>query len=215
MSLESEEFGKLLRREMEKAGVEYDEVLCGRLERFAELLREWNATHNLTGDDRAEAIVANLVDTLRPLSFVERPETLLDVGTGAGFPGLILATAWPGTKSVLCEPRMKRAAFLRFAALELGLENVEVARKRVEDLRHSPFGLISSRAVSQTGLLLRVTRHLSDASSRYLFYKGSQLDEELDGLPESLECRIVEAPPRRYLYLVPKESAKRDMIRKH
>ena len=207
MPLEDKEFGKILRREMEKAGVECDERLCQRLERFAGLLREWNATHNLTGDDRAEAIVANLVDTLRPLSFVERPDTLLDVGTGAGFPGLILAAAWPGTQSVLCEPRMKRAAFLRFAALELGLENVEVARRRVEEVRHSPFGLITSRAVSRSGLLLELTRRLSDASTRYLFYKGNRLEDEFDDLPETLERRVVDVPPRRYLYLVPKKSA--------
>ena len=210
--MRSEEYGERLRRELTDAGVECDDALCGRLKRFSELLREWNATHNLTGDDRPEAIVANLVDSLRPLGFVEAPSSLLDVGTGAGFPGLILAAAWPEIRSVLCEPRNKRAAFLRFAALEMGLENVEVARKRVEELRDGPFGLISSRAVSEVEGLLKLTRDLSDHESRYLFYKGSALEQELSTLPEGLEATVVELPPRRYLYLISKESGKRDII---
>ncbi len=210
--MRSEEAGNPLRNVLTKAGVECDDALCGRLERFSQLLREWNATHNLTGDDRPEAIVANLVDSLRPLGFVERPASLLDVGTGAGFPGLILAAAWPGTRCVLCEPRQKRAAFLRFAALEMELENVEVARKRVEELPDDSFELISSRAVGDVESLLELTRHLSGEKSRYLFYKGSELDQELSRVPKGLEAIVEEHPPRRYLYLVPKESGKRDII---
>jgi 16S rRNA (guanine527-N7)-methyltransferase len=131
------------------------------------------------------------------------PETLLDVGTGAGFPGLILAAAWPETPVLLCEPLKKRAAFLRIAALEMGLERVEVARKRVEDLSHEPFGLISSRAVTDTKLLLELTRHVSDGHTRYLFYKGTRVEEEISRLPAGLEAEITERAPRRYLYLQP------------
>ncbi len=200
--MRSEEcFRELLLRKLDEAGLEYDEILPERLERFAELLKEWNGIHNLTADASPEAVAANVLDSLYPLTFVEKPDSLLDVGTGAGFPGLILAAAWPEVPTVLCEPLNKRAAFLRYAALEMGLDQVTVARKRVEQLEHAPFGLISSRAVTDTGLLLRLTAKLSDTHTRYLFYKGSRLQEEIEALPPELRPRIVEREPRRYLYL--------------
>jgi len=200
----SEEFFRdHLSRKLDEAGLKYDELLLGRLERFAGLLKEWNSIHNLTADASSEAVAANVLDSLYPLTFVEQPDSLLDVGTGAGFPGLILAAAWPEVPTVLCEPLKKRAAFLRYAALEMGLERVEVARKRVEELRHAPFGLISSRAVTDTGMLLNLTAKLSDNHTRYLFYKGSRLEEEIDTLPPGLRAEIVEREPRRYLYLLP------------
>jgi 16S rRNA (guanine527-N7)-methyltransferase len=186
-----------------REGIELPEGSLERLERFTELLLEWNRVHNLTGAKDRQEIEANIFDSFYPLRFVARPDSLLDVGTGAGFPGLILAAAWPETPTVLCEPLKKRASFLRIAALEMGLERVEVARKRVEDLRHEPFGLISSRAVTDTGLLLELTRHLSDTHTRYLFYKGTRVEEEISRLPAGLEAEIIERAPRRYLYLQP------------
>ncbi|WP_457606901.1 16S rRNA (guanine(527)-N(7))-methyltransferase RsmG [Nitratifractor sp.] len=196
--------GSALRERLGSVGVEADKELIGKLGRFAELLWEWNATHNLTGDDRLEAIVENFVDSLVPTTFVEEPVSLLDVGTGAGFPGLILAAAWPEVPVTLCEPRNKRAAFLRLAALELGLGNVVVERKRVEELKTGPYDLISSRAVSDTALLLKLTEKVRNERSRLLLYKGSRLDDEMEALPEEWEVRIIERPPRRYLYLLPK-----------
>ena len=202
--MRSEEFFRgHLSRQLDEAGLKFDEVLLGRLECFAGLLQEWNAVHNLTADASPEALAANVLDSLYPLTFVEQPDSLLDVGTGAGFPGLLLAAAWPEVPTVLCEPLKKRAAFLRYAALEMGLDRVEVARKRVEELRHTPFGLISSRAVTDTAVLLKLTTKLSKVHTRYLFYKGSRLREEIDRLPSGLYPKIVEREPRRYLYLLP------------
>jgi len=190
-----------LKKALEREGVFLDGEALDRLERFSVLLEEWNGVHNLTGAKNREEIERNIVDSLVPTGFVERPASLLDVGTGAGFPGLILAVAWPGTETVLCEPLKKRAAFLRLTALELGLGRVAVERRRVEELRHEPFALISSRAVSDTGLLLDLTRHLADEKTHWLLYKGSRLEEELAGLAGIGEVRIHERPPRRYLLL--------------
>ena len=196
--------GDDLRRRLQEAGLDCEAELCGRLERFTELLLEWNAVHNLTGAaDRAE-VLENIVDSLIPLGFVERPGSLLDVGTGAGFPGLMLAAAWPETETVLCEPRKKRAAFLRFATLDLELGNVEVVRRRVEELDHAPFDLISSRAVSETSLLLHLTEKLTHERTRYLFYKGSRASEEAEGLPGTLESRVINRGKRNYLYILPR-----------
>jgi 16S rRNA (guanine(527)-N(7))-methyltransferase RsmG/RNA polymerase-binding protein DksA len=193
--------GGSLKRALEREGIFLDGEALERLERFAALLEEWNGVHNLTGARDRETMIKNIVDSLVPTGFVKAPESLLDVGTGAGFPGLILAVAWPGTETVLCEPLNKRAAFLRLAAMELGLERVAVEKRRVEELRHAPFGLISSRAVSDTALLLKLTAHLADERTRWLLYKGSRLEEELEGLEGFGGIRIHERPPRRYLLL--------------
>jgi 16S rRNA (guanine527-N7)-methyltransferase len=190
-----------LKRALEREGVFLDGEALERLERFAALLEEWNGVHNLTGARNREEIGANIVDSLIPTGFVERPASLLDVGTGAGFPGLVLAVAWPETETLLCEPLKKRAAFLRLAVLELGLERTTVVRERVERLQHAPFALISSRAVSDTALLLKLTRRVADERTRYLLYKGSRLEEELERVEGMEVLTLRERPPRRYLLL--------------
>ncbi|WP_456430868.1 16S rRNA (guanine(527)-N(7))-methyltransferase RsmG [Nitratifractor sp.] len=194
-----ESFQKLLRVKLDEAGLGYDETLPERLGRFGELLREWNTVHNLTADASPEAVVANIVDSLYPLTFVEQPDSLLDVGTGAGFPGLILAAAWPEVPAVLCEPRAKRAAFLRLAALEMGLYAVEVARVRVESLDHSPFGLISSRAVADAATLLELTARLRRDDTRLLLYKGERAEEESRYLTDRCRSEIRRRGKRQYL----------------
>lgn len=188
-----------LDRKLQAEGIGLTPTALSRLERFTELLGEWNGIHNLTGARNREEIEKNIVDSLRPVGFVAQPKTLLDVGTGAGFPGLMLAIAWPRTETVLCEPLNKRAAFLRLAVLELELARVTVEKRRVETLRHDAFALISSRAVTDTDLLLRLTEQLADRETRYLLYKGSRLDEELERVEGLRNLEIVDRPPRRYL----------------
>ncbi|HQR73214.1 MAG TPA: 16S rRNA (guanine(527)-N(7))-methyltransferase RsmG [Sulfurovum sp.] len=172
-----------------------------QLENFASLLHEWNQIHNLTGAKTIEAIYANIVDALYPLTFIDKPKTLLDVGTGAGFPGLVLAIALPQTEVVLAEPLKKRVSFLKYAAIELGLSSVSVEGKRVEQVEHAPFELISSRAVTNTALLLELTSRLCDAKTRYLFYKGSRVLDEIEQMPHQLSYDIVQKNQRNYLYI--------------
>jgi 16S rRNA (guanine527-N7)-methyltransferase len=178
-----------------------DDESIGKLERFAALLHEWNGVHNLTGAKTIEAIEENIIDSLYPLTFIARPESLLDVGTGAGFPGLVLAIALPKTETVLAEPLKKRVSFLKYAAIELGLDNVTVAPQRVETFEHAPFDLISSRAVTNTSLLLDLTRHLADEDTAYLFYKGTRVFDEIDAVEHQLDYDIVQKNQRNYLYM--------------
>jgi len=107
-------------------GITLSEEIVGKLEHFAALLHEWNQIHNLTGAKSIAAIYDNIVDSLYPLTFIKVPKTLLDVGTGAGFPGLVLAIALPQSEVVLAEPLKKRVSFLKYAAIDLGLKNVKV-----------------------------------------------------------------------------------------
>jgi len=177
-----------------------DETIV-KLENFASLLGEWNQVHNLTGAKSLDAIYVNIVDSLYPLTFIKKPKSLLDVGTGAGFPGLALAIALPECEVVLAEPLKKRVSFLKYAAIDVGISNVKVEAKRVEFVTHEAFEMISSRAVTNTKLLLDLTKAISDAHTEYLFYKGSRVFDEVADVEHKLEYDIVQKNQRNYLYI--------------
>ncbi|HFQ60913.1 MAG TPA: 16S rRNA (guanine(527)-N(7))-methyltransferase RsmG [Epsilonproteobacteria bacterium] len=177
-----------------------DEIIV-KLENFASLLHEWNQIHNLTGAKTIDAIYVNIVDSLYPLTFIKNPKSLLDVGTGAGFPGLALAIALPECEVVLAEPLKKRVSFLKYAAIDGGLSNVRVEAKRVEFVAHDAFDMISSRAVTNTKLLLDLTEAVSDTKTEYLFYKGSRVFDEVADVEHKLEYDIVQKNQRNYLYI--------------
>lgn len=193
-----------LSQHLDKEGIVLSSEIIVKLEGFASLLHEWNQIHNLTGAKSIDAIYVNIVDSLYPLTFIEKPKTLLDVGTGAGFPGLVLAVALPETKVLLAEPLKKRVSFLKYAAIDLGLSNVTVEAKRVENVEHEAFDLISSRAVTNTKLLLDLTSEISDADTQYLFYKGSRVFDEIEDVQHQLRYDIVQKNQRNYLWVTSK-----------
>ncbi len=189
-----------------KALLKEEEILLSdkivkKLEQFTYLLHEWNQIHNLTGAKNIATIYDNVVDSLYPLNFITNPETLLDVGTGAGFPGLVLAIALPQTEVVLAEPLKKRVSFLKYASIDLELSNVKVEAKRVEFVEHEAFKLISSRAVTNTKLLLELTKDISSPQTQYLFYKGSRVFDEIEDVQHQLDYDIVQKNQRNYLYI--------------
>lgn len=186
---------------LDAEGIQLERETIVKLENFASLLHEWNQIHNLTGARTVDAIYVNIIDSLYPLTFIKKPETLLDVGTGAGFPGLVLAIALPETRVVLAEPLKKRVSFLKYAAIDLGLSNVSVEAKRVEEVADEAFDLISSRAVTNTRLLLELTSKISDAHTEYLFYKGSRVFDEIEDVQHQLRYDIVQKNQRNYLYI--------------
>jgi len=193
----------MLKDDLEKESIGLNEDVIKKLEEFAVLLNEWNRIHNLTGAKTIQAIYQNILDSLYPLTFIQKPKSLLDVGTGAGFPGLVLAIALPETEVVFAEPLKKRIAFLKYAAMDLELENVQVEGKRVEAVTHAPFDLITSRAVTNTKLLLELTEKVSDVQTAYLFYKGERVFDEIEDVQHQLTYDIVQKNRRNYLYIKP------------
>jgi len=190
-----------LQQLLDKEEIALSDGIVIKLENFASLLNEWNQIHNLTGAKTVDAIYVNIIDSLYPLTFIEKPKTLLDVGTGAGFPGLVLAIALPKTDVVLAEPLKKRVSFLKYAAIDLELPNVSVEAKRVENVEHDAFELITSRAVTNTKLLLDLTKDISNNRTEYLFYKGSRVFDEIEDVQHQLSYDIVQKNQRNYLYI--------------
>ncbi len=186
---------------LENEEIVLESAIIVKLENFASLLNEWNQVHNLTGAKTIDAIYINILDSLYPLTFIQKPKTLLDVGTGAGFPGLVLAIALPETEVVLAEPLKKRVSFLKYAIIDLELKNVTVEAKRVEHIEHEAFALVSSRAVTNTKLLLDLTKNIGDNETEYLFYKGSRVFDEIEDVQHQLSYDIVQKNQRNYLII--------------
>ena len=162
-----------------------------------------NYTYKIKNEDilaRAKAIEENILDSIYPLSFIDKYESFADIGTGAGYPGLILAMAQRDVKSYLIEPRIKRVSFLNFVKASLKLDNLTVLCNRVEEVKSLQVDLITSRAVTNTSLLLDITTNIKKDNSSYLFYKGSMLEEELE-VAKVNDYKIVNRKDRNYLYI--------------
>jgi 16S rRNA (guanine527-N7)-methyltransferase len=153
---------------MDAAGVE-------RLLAYLAELMKWSRRVNLIARDtpEAQAVETHFLDSLTLLPFMDETEAphLLDVGSGAGFPGLALACVRPDARFTLCEPRQKRVSFLRHVIRTLGLANVEVVAERVE--AHLPdwpgrFTHLTSRAVAEPAAFLPLVRPLVTPGARVL-----------------------------------------------
>jgi 16S rRNA (guanine527-N7)-methyltransferase len=173
------------------------------IQKYKEQLFKWNKIHNLTGA-KNEAMVNHFIyDAVFPVSFLKHYNNLLDIGTGAGFPGMILALALPDTHVTLVEPLKKRASFLQFIKADLGLKNVTVVKKRVQEMPAQHFDLITSRAVTDTKMLLKLSENFRDSKSTLLFYKGEKVFDEIDSdMPHKIiQTSDDEGHNRHYLLL--------------
>lgn len=187
-----------LHRLMKEQNITVDERFYDYAQQYKELLEKWNKVHNLTGAKTPALIDDFIVDAIAPITFLPSVKTAMDIGTGAGFPGMILAMGMPNTRFTLVEPLAKRASFLQFVKADLGLENVEVKAVRVEKLPPQSFDLITSRAVTDTNMLLKLSEPYRQAGSLLLFYKGEKVYDEVSELSN---YKIIEMVNRHYLLI--------------
>lgn len=166
-----------------------------KLDAYLALLAKWNRTYNLTAiRDPEQMVTHHVLDALAVLPHLPDREGLrmLDVGSGAGVPGLPLAIARPRWSVVLLDSNSKKAAFLQQVVIELGLMNVEVATARVEDYAPArPFDVVISRAFADLATFVHSSaRHASRAGYLYAM-KGVFPEEEIAHLPAT--ARVVAA----------------------
>jgi 16S rRNA (guanine527-N7)-methyltransferase len=147
---------------------------------YMALLQKWNKVYNLTAiRDPQEMLALHILDSLSVLPYVESGN-LLDVGSGGGLPGLIIAITRPDLQVTTIDTVQKKAIFMRQVKAELGLDNVQVVHSRVEVYQPPlPFGQVISRAFSDIALLRRLTMHLMMPHGRWLAMKGVIPTEEL------------------------------------
>jgi len=167
---------------------------------FIDLILKYNKVHNITGAKGKSAVISNIEDSLYPIKFLplETIKTAIDIGTGAGFPGLILAIALPDIHFTLFEPIAKKSSFLHLIKTTLKLKNVTISTKRVEQAEAFEADLISSRAVTNTDMLINLCKEYITAKTMLLFYKGERVDEEVTNLKN---YKIYKKEKRNYLLI--------------
>lgn len=150
---------------------------------YVDYLLLWNKTHNLTAvENRQKILTHHLLDSLSVNPHIQGA-TAMDVGSGAGLPGLVLALVRPDSHWTLVESRGKKAGFLREVKARLGMKNLSVFEGRVEDYRGDViFDTLTARAVTSLSSLLRMTAHLCHPRLRLIAMKGVYPDDELAAL---------------------------------
>ncbi len=170
------------------------------LARYLELVGEWNRAYNLTAvRDPAEMVARHVLDSAAALPFL-RGRRMLDAGSGAGFPGIVLAVLAPETDWILVESNGKKARFLHHAVRRLGLsERVAVVRERLENYRpKAVFDTIAARALADLATLAHWTRPLLAPRGRLVALKGrrEQIEAERAALTAGwrIEVAAVKVP---------------------
>jgi 16S rRNA (guanine527-N7)-methyltransferase len=175
-----------------KLGVEFNDRQVKQFELYYQELIEWNKKINLTAiTDYSAVQVKHFLDSLTitlalPEEAVQRPDfNIIDIGTGAGFPGVPLKILFPQPRLVLIEPITKKTAFLHHIIRKLELENVEVLNSRAEEAAHLPlyreqFALVLSRAVALLPTLVELTLPFCQIGGRFIAQKKGEIDQEIN-----------------------------------
>jgi 16S rRNA (guanine527-N7)-methyltransferase len=170
-----------------------------RLDRYLALLAQWNAAYNLTAvREPAQMRRLHLDDCMAVVEPLRRhlrgraAARVLDVGSGGGLPGVLLALAEPGWDVTCVDSVGKKAAFIRQVSADLGLPNLHAEHARVEALRAPLFDVITARAFAALPDLVRLTRPLLANGGVWMAMKGKRPDDEIAALPADIEALHVE-----------------------
>ncbi len=168
-------------------GLEINPAVQQKLLGYLELMAKWNRVYNLTAlRNPAEWVTNHLLDSLAVMPHIRGP-LVVDVGSGAGLPGLVLAMARPDWQIVSVEAVDKKAAFQRQVAAELALTNMRVEGRRVEEVTlDSGADTVVSRAFSSLADFVNLTRHLLKPGGEWAAMKGRLPLDELNALPEGI-----------------------------
>lgn len=208
MDLAPEEVEALLRQGAAELGLSLAEPLLRRLSEYLRELKRWNARVNLTGltVDR-DIVIRHFLDSLAMLPFLGEAGKVADIGSGAGFPGLVLKLARPDLRLTLVESRGKKAAFLDYLVSLWGLEGVEIAAVYLTPRLAAAWGprceAVLSRATLKLKDFLAVAAPLLLPGGRAVALKGPHLPEAEWQAAEAAAERLGLAPLERLTYRLP------------
>ena len=183
---------------------------AARMEAHLRLVEKWNRVHNLTAvREASQMVVVHVLDSLTLLPHLGEARRVVDVGTGAGFPGIPLAIARPDVSFTLLDSSHKKCSFLEQARTELGLANVQVVCERVEQFRpEARFDTVVSRAFAELSDFVTQSQHLAAPGARFLAMKGVYPFEEIARMPSShrvaqvVELAVPSLDAKRHLVLL-------------
>ncbi|MBI3570871.1 MAG: 16S rRNA (guanine(527)-N(7))-methyltransferase RsmG [Gammaproteobacteria bacterium] len=182
---------KRLQQGLRDMGLDLPSRIPEKLLDFLELLEKWNKTYNLTAvRDPEQMVPRHLLDSLSVLPYLQGPR-VLDIGTGAGLPGIPLALARPDLEFTLLDSNAKKTRFATQALHELGLKNVAVVQERVEKFHPAEkFDTLIARAFASIPDMLAASRHLCAPNGRFLVMKGVFPQEELAAVTNGYRAEV-------------------------
>ena len=187
---------------LDLSGEQQDKLLA-----YVEMLKKWNKTYNLTAlRDESQIISHHLLDSLTLPPYLESAQTMLDVGSGGGQPGIPAAVCRPDLQITLLDANTKKTSFLQQAAIELELKNVRVVSGRVEAVQGLRADVITSRAFAELADFVNWTAHLLQNGGCWAAMKGVYPAAEIDRLPDSVCVERVDK------IRVPQLNAERHMV---
>ncbi len=198
--------------ETTKLGIKLTDKQLNQLEQFYNLLLEWNEKINLTRiTSKEEVYLKHFYDslTISRVINLKNSKTLCDVGTGAGFPGIVLKIVYPNLKITLVDALQKRVNYLNTIIKELNLDGITAIHARGEDLKEK-YDVVTARAVANIEKLLKYTMHLVDTNGVFIAMKGN-ISEELNDLTRkkiSQKYNIIKIEQ----FLLPYENSQRSLL---
>ena len=182
------EFFELMKTASNDAGLEFTEMQYEQFIKYMRLLQEWNEKINLTAiTEDKDVVKKHFIDCIKAFKSepIKNAKTIIDVGTGAGFPGLPIAIINPNVEVTLLDSLNKRINFLNLVVRELGLKNVKTIHSRAEDGARKPelrekFDVATSRAVANMAVLSEFCMPYVKKGGYFVALKGPAIDEELE-----------------------------------
>jgi len=201
----------LLVEGLHRMSLNLSDQMIDQLMAYLNLIEKWNRVYNLTAiRERDEMVKLHFLDSLSILNYVEM-EHVLDVGSGAGFPGIVLAITKPELKVTVMDSVNKKTTFMQQVKSELSLSNLNVVNARVEDYQPTIlFDGVISRAFSSIQNMLSMTQHTLKKNGTWLAMKSKDVKEELEALDQNQYTLILLEVPfinaERYLVKLKKEN---------
>lgn len=197
---------------LNELNIEVNEEKLNKLEKFYELLIDWNNKINLTRIvEKEEVYLKHFYDSLTIVKEVDlnQVETLCDVGTGAGFPGIVLKIFYPHLKITLVDSLLKRVNYLNTIIKDLELNDIVAIHARGEDVKEK-FDIVTSRAVANIEKLVVYTMHLVNKTGRLVALKGDIEKELTDDVKRKLERKYIIEKINKFE--LPIENSKRSLV---
>ena len=191
--MELNEFEQIMELHLKQINIELNQKQLKQFYDYMNLLIEWNKVMNLTAiTDPKDIIIKHFIDSLTVLKYIDKNNAIIDVGTGAGFPGIPIKIAYPDTKVVLLDSLNKRINFLNEVIDKLQLEDIKTIHGRAEDYgrdknHREQYDIAIARAVAPLNILLEYLMPFVKTNGKCICMKGSNIEEELSNGKKALQ----------------------------